>query len=232
MNLGRSSQIALWIIAISLVYSQVKGLRIIKLARPIENNQVSKNTQINSANNEDQLISMDFRKTIVKSKQQLNIKDLNNTASAKTVKDNRYKRRAYLIKNVEDRAKEVCTSNFLRESIDINIKNQLLLMNQMENMIPNQYILDWEPYTREDMKELITVENCLNKYLEKLLPYAEELEVDSFKDLLVKEPNFIIWYQYQFSWAPNWPDCPQFGYPACKEIEPEKWEAISKEKEF
>ncbi len=206
MNLEKSSVIALWVIAISLLSQQLNDLNTKKITGFL---------------NRESPLERGRSIAIYKNRNLSQLKD--------PIDKTRYKRRELLMQKVVARSQKICTPIFLEKSINTNIQNQLLLMRRMKNMVPSRFTLDWQAYTRGEMKGLITKENCLHEYLVTLLPYGHELEVDSFDDLLVKEKDFLRLYQSQFSWDPNWPDCPRYGYPACKKIEPEKWDSIARE---
>ena len=47
----------------------------------------------------------------------------------------------------------------------------------------------------------------------------------------MRDQKFKNSYYKIYSWNPNWPNCPRFGYPACKRIDPEKWKCITYKKD-
>ena len=130
-----------------------------------------------------------------------------------------------------ERAKAICTEKFIETAVKENLKNQKLLMKRMRNVVPNYIKFDWKPYKFQEMSKIIKKEDCLDKYKEIVLPYGQELEVETKLELLQKEPDFYQKFNSMYSWDPDWPNCHEFGYPGCKRISPEKWDSIATEED-
>ena len=130
-----------------------------------------------------------------------------------------------------ERANEICTEDFIKKAVVQNLENQKLLMKRMRLVVPNYIKFDWEPYTYKKMSKIIKKEDCLDKYKAIILPYGQELEVKVKSELLQREPEFYKKFYFMYSWDPGWPNCPQFGYPACKRISIEKWKNIAIEED-
>ena len=204
MNLNKSANLALWLIFLVLVTPHL-----------INNKYIRKISQI-------QTIPNKKLKEENRSKEQNEIKlDIE-----KSEKD-RYEFRNELAIFTIKRANDVCTEPFIRKAVMRNLENQKMLMKKMRAAVPNYIKFDWEPYTYIKMSEIIKKEDCLDKFKEIILPYGQELEVKSKSELLEREPEFYKKFYLMYSWDPDWPNCPEFGYPACKRISIEKWRSIA-----
>ncbi len=208
MNLNKSANLALWLIFLVLItpyFLNNKYIRKITQIQTIPNKQL-KDENISKEKNE---IKLDFENS----------------------QKYRYEFRNKLAIFTIERAKEICTEEFIAEAVKENLKNQKLLMKRMRNVVPNYIKFDWKPYKSEKMSETIKKEDCLEKYKEIVLPYGQELEVETKLELLQKEPDFYKKFNSMYSWDPDWPNCPEFGYPGCKRISPEKWKSIAIEED-
>tara|TARA_B100001057_G_scaffold79028_1_gene74190 strand:- start:120 stop:746 length:627 start_codon:yes stop_codon:yes gene_type:complete len=208
MNLNKSANLALWLIFLVLITPYF-----------LNNKFIRKNVQILNIPNKK---LKEENKSIEQNENKLNIEN--------SQKD-RYKFRNELAIFTIDRAKEICTEEFIAKAVTQNLVNQKLLMKRMRNVVPNYIKFDWKPYKYKKMSEIIKKENCLDKYKEIVLPYGEELEVKTKLELLQKEPDFYKKFNSMYSWDPDWPNCPEFGYPGCKRISPEKWKSIAIEED-
>ena len=208
MNLNKSANLALWLIFLVLITPYF-----------INNKFIRKNVQILNIPNK-------------KLKEENKSKEQNeNKLNIENSQKDRYKFRNELAIFTIDRAKEICTEEFIAKAVTQNLVNQKLLMKRMRNVVPNYIKFDWKPYKYKKMSEIIKKENCLDKYKEIVLPYGEELEVKTKLELLQKEPDFYKKFNSMYSWDPDWPNCPEFGYPGCKRISPEKWKSIAIEED-
>ena len=208
MNLNKSANLALWLIFLVLITPYF-----------LNNKFIRRNVQILNIPNKK---LKEENKSIEQNENKLNIEN--------SQKD-RYKFRNELAIFTIDRAKEICTEEFIAKAVTQNLENQKLLMKRMRNVVPNYIKFDWKPYKYKKMSEIIKKENCLDKYKEIVLPYGEELEVKNKLELLQKEPDFYKKFNSIYSWDPDWPNCPEFGYPGCKRISPEKWKSIAIEED-
>ena len=208
MNLNKSANLALWLIFLVLITPYF-----------LNNKFIRRNVQILNIPNKK---LKEENKSIEQNENKLNIEN--------SQKD-RYKFRNELAIFTIDRAKEICTEEFIAKAVTQNLVNQKLLMKRMRNVVPNYIKFDWKPYKYKKMSEIIKKENCLDKYKEIVLPYGEELEVKNKLELLQKEPDFYKKFNSMYSWDPDWPNCPEFGYPGCKRISPEKWKSIAIEED-
>ena len=208
MNLNKSANLALWLIFLVLITPYF-----------LNNKFIRRNVQILNIPNKK---LKEENKSIEQNENKLNIEN--------SQKD-RYKFRNELAIFTIDRAKEICTEEFIAKAVTQNLVNQKLLMKRMRNSVPNYIKFDWKPYKYKKMSEIIKKENCLDKYKEIVLPYGEELEIKTKLELLQKEPDFYKKFNSMYSWDPNWPNCPEFGYPGCKRISPEKWKSIAIEED-
>ena len=208
MNLNKSANLALWLIFLVLITPYF-----------LNNKFIRRNVQILNIPNKK---LKEENKSIEQNENKLNIEN--------SQKD-RYKFRNELAIFTIDRAKEICTEEFIAKAVTQNLVNQKLLMKRMRNVVPNYIKFDWKPYKYKKMSEIIKKENCLDKYKEIVLPYGEELEVKNKLELLQKEPDFYKKFNSIYSWDPDWPNCPEFGYPGCKRISPEKWKSIAIEED-
>ena len=208
MNLNKSANLALWLIFLVLITPYF-----------LNNKFIRRNVQILNISNKK---SKEENKSIEQNENKLNIEN--------SQKD-RYKFRNELAIFTIDRAKEICTEEFIAKAVTQNLVNQKLLMKRMRNVVPNYIKFDWKPYKYKKMSEIIKKENCLDKYKEIVLPYGEELEIKTKLELLQKEPDFYKKFNSMYSWDPDWPNCPEFGYPSCKRISPEKWKSIAIEED-
>ena len=208
MNLNKSANLALWLIFLVLITPYF-----------LNNKFIRRNVQILNIPNKK---LKEENKSIEQNENKLNIEN--------SQKD-RYKFRNELAIFTIDRAKEICTEEFIAKAVTQNLVNQKLLMKRMRNVVPNYIKFDWKPYKYKKMSEIIKKENCLDKYKEIVLPYGEELEVKTKLELLQKEPDFYKKFNSMYSWDPDWPNCPEFGYPGCKRISPEKWKSIAIEED-
>lgn len=208
MNLNKSANLALWLIFLVLITPYF-----------LNNKFIRRNVQILNISNKK---SKEENKSIEQNENKLNIEN--------SQKD-RYKFRNELAIFTIDRAKEICTEEFIAKAVTQNLVNQKLLMKRMRNVVPNYIKFDWKPYKYKKMSEIIKKENCLDKYKEIVLPYGEELEIKTKLELLQKEPDFYKKFNSMYSWDPDWPNCPEFGYPGCKRISPEKWKSIAIEED-
>jgi hypothetical protein len=208
MNFNKSANLALWLIFLVLITPYL-----------INNKYIRKISQIQTISNK-------------KSKEENSSKEQNEIKLdiEKSEKD-RYEFRNELAIFTIERAKEICTEKFIETAVTENLKNQKLLMKRMRNVVPNYIKFDWKPYKFEKMSEIIKKEDCLDKYKEIVLPYGQELEVETKLELLKKEPDFYQKFNSMYSWDPDWPNCPEFGYPGCKRISPEKWKSIAIEED-
>ena len=208
MNLNKSANLALWLIFLVLITPYF-----------LNNKFIRKNVQILNIPNK-------------KLKEENKSKEQNeNKLNIENSQKDRYKFRNELAIFTIDRAKEICTEEFIAKAVTQNLVNQKLLMKRMRNVVPNYIKFDWKPYKYKKMSEIIKKENCLDKYKEIVLPYGEELEVKTKLELLQKEPDFYKKFNSMYSWDPDWPNCPEFGYPGCKRISPEKWKSIAIEED-
>lgn len=208
MNLNKSANLALWLIFLVLITPYF-----------LNNKFIRRNVQILNIPNKK---LKEENKSIEQNENKLNIEN--------SQKD-RYKFRNELAIFTIDRAKEICTEEFIAKAVTQNLVNQKLLMKRMRNVVPNYIKFDWKPYKYKKMSEIIKKENCLDKYKEIVLPYGEELEIKTKLELLQKEPDFYKKFNSMYSWDPDWPNCPEFGYPGCKRISPEKWKSIAIEED-
>ena len=208
MNLNKSANLALWLIFLVLITPYF-----------LNNKFIRRNVQILNIPNKK---LKEENKSIEQNENKLNIEN--------SQKD-RYKFRNELAIFTIDRAKEICTEEFIAKAVTQNLVNQKLLMKRMRNVVPNYIKFEWQPYNYKKMSEIIKKENCLDKYKEIVLPYGEELEVKTKLELLQKEPDFYKKFNSMYSWDPDWPNCPEFGYPGCKRISPEKWKSIAIEED-
>ena len=208
MNLNKSANLALWLIFLVLITPYF-----------LNNKFIRRNVQILNIPNKK---LKEENKSIEQNEDKLNIEN--------SQKD-RYKFRNELAIFTIDRAKEICTEEFIAKAVTQNLVNQKLLMKRMRNVVPNYIKFDWKPYKYKKMSEIIKKENCLDKYKEIVLPYGEELEIKTKLELLQKEPDFYKKFNSMYSWDPDWPNCPEFGYPGCKRISPEKWKSIAIEED-
>ena len=208
MNLNKSANLALWLIFLVLITPYF-----------LNNKFNRRNVQILNIPNKK---LKEENKSIEQNENKLNIEN--------SQKD-RYKFRNELAIFTIDRAKEICTEEFIAKAVTQNLVNQKLLMKRMRNVVPNYIKFDWKPYKYKKMSEIIKKENCLDKYKEIVLPYGEELEIKNKLELLQKEPDFYKKFNSMYSWDPDWPNCPEFGYPGCKRISPEKWKSIAIEED-
>ena len=208
MNLNKSANLALWLIFLVLITPYF-----------LNNKFIRRNVQILNIPNK-------------KLKEENKSKEQNeNKLNIENSQKDRYKFRNELAIFTIDRAKEICTEEFIAKAVTQNLVNQKLLMKRMRNVVPNYIKFDWKPYKYKKMSEIIKKENCLDKYKEIVLPYGEELEVKNKLELLQKEPDFYKKFNSIYSWDPDWPNCPEFGYPGCKRISPEKWKSIAIEED-
>ena len=208
MNLNKSANLALWLIFLVLITPYF-----------LNNKFIRKNVQILNIPNK-------------KLKEENKSKEQNeNKLNIENSQKDRYKFRNELAIFTIDRAKEICTEEFIAKAVTQNLVNQKLLMKRMRNVVPNYIKFDWKPYKYKKMSEIIKKENCLDKYKEIVLPYGEELEIKTKLELLQKEPDFYKKFNSMYSWDPDWPNCPEFGYPGCKRISPEKWKSIAIEED-
>ena len=208
MNLNKSANLALWLIFLVLITPYF-----------LNNKFIRKNVQILNIPNK-------------KLKEENKSKEQNeNKLNIENSQKDRYKFRNELAIFTIDRAKEICTEEFIAKAVTQNLVNQKLLMKRMRNVVPNYIKFDWKPYKYKKMSEIIKKENCLDKYKEIVLPYGEELEIKTELELLQKEPDFYKKFNSMYSWDPDWPNCPEFGYPGCKRISPEKWKSIAIEED-
>ena len=208
MNLNKSANLALWLIFLVLITPYF-----------LNNKFIRRNVQILNIPNKK---LKEENKSIEQNENKLNIEN--------SQKD-RYKFRNELAIFTINRAKEICTEEFIAKAVTQNLVNQKLLMKRMRNVVPNYIKFDWKPYKYKKMSEIIKKENCLDKYKEIVLPYGEELEIKNKLELLQKEPDFYKKFNSMYSWDPDWPNCPEFGYPGCKRISPEKWKSIAIEED-
>ena len=208
MNLNKSANLALWLIFLVLITPYF-----------LNNKFIRKNVQTLNIPNK-------------KLKEENKSKEQNeNKLNIQNSQKDRYKFRNELAIFTIDRAKEICTEEFIAKAVTQNLVNQKLLMKRMRNVVPNYIKFDWKPYKYKKMSEIIKKENCLDKYKEIVLPYGEELEIKTKSELLQKEPEFYKKFNSMYSWDPDWPNCPEFGYPGCKRISPEKWKSIAIEED-
>ena len=208
MNLNKSANLALWLIFLVLITPYF-----------LNNKFIRKNVQILNIPNK-------------KLKEENKSKEQNeNKLNIENSQKDRYKFRNELAIFTIDRAKEICTEEFIAKAVTQNLVNQKLLMKRMRNVVPNYIKFDWKPYKYKKMSEIIKKENCLDKYKEIVLPYGKELEIKTKLELLQKEPDFYKKFNSMYSWDPDWPNCPEFGYPGCKRISPEKWKSIAIEED-
>ena len=208
MNLNKSANLALWLIFLVLITPYF-----------LNNKFIRKNVQILNIPNK-------------KLKEENKSKEQNeNKLNIQNSQKDRYKFRNELAIFTINRAKEICTEEFIAKAVTQNLVNQKLLMKRMRNVVPNYIKFDWKPYKYKKMSEIIKKENCLDKYKEIVLPYGEELEIKTKSELLQKEPEFYKKFNSMYSWDPDWPNCPEFGYPGCKRISPEKWKSIAIEED-
>ena len=208
MNLNKSANLALWLIFLVLITPYF-----------LNNKFIRRNVQILNIPNK-------------KLKEENKSKEQNeNKLNIENSQKDRYKFRNELAIFTIDRAKEICTEEFIAKAVTQNLVNQKLLMKRMRNVVPNYIKFDWKPYKYKKMSEIIKKENCLDKYKEIVLPYGEELEIKTKLELLQKEPDFYKKFNSMYSWDPDWPNCPKFGYPGCKRISPEKWKSIAIEED-
>ena len=208
MNLNKSANLALWLIFLVLITPYF-----------LNNKFIRKNVQILNIPNK-------------KLKEENKSKEQNeNKLNIENSQKDRYKFRNELAIFTIDRAKEICTEEFIAKAVTQNLVNQKLLMKRMRNVVPNYIKFDWKPYKYKKMSEIIKKENCLDKYKEIVLPYGEEIEIKTKLELLQKEPDFYKKFNSMYSWDPDWPNCPEFGYPGCKRISPEKWKSIAIEED-
>ena len=208
MNLNKSANLALWLIFLVLITPYF-----------LNNKFIRRNVQVLNIPNKK---LKEENKSIEQNENKLNIEN--------SQKD-KYKFRNELAIFTIDRAKEICTEEFIAKAVTQNLVNQKLLMKRMRNVVPNYIKFDWKPYKYKKMSEIIKKENCLDKYKEIVLPYGEELEIKTELELLQKEPDFYKKFNSMYSWDPDWPNCPEFGYPGCKRISPEKWKSIAIEED-
>ena len=131
MNLNKSANLALWLIFLVLIAPYL-----------INNRYIRKISQIQIIPN--------------KSKEEKRSKDQNEIKLdiEKSEKD-RYEFRNELAIFTIERAKAICTENFIETAITENLKNQKLLMKRMRNVVPNYIKFDWKPYKFEKMSEII-----------------------------------------------------------------------------
>ena len=207
MKFSKSSNLALWLIFLVLI------------APYIFNNNFKRNFSIQNKSN----------KELKKDKK---LQEQNELVSIKeSPQKNRYEFRNELAIFTIERAKDVCTNQFIKKAVIENLDNQKLRMKMMRAAVPNYIKFDWEPYTYKKMSGIVKKEDCLDKYKEMILPYGQELEVKSKSELLQGEPEFFKKFYTMYSWDPDWPNCYEFGYPACKRISIEKWKSIAIEED-
>ena len=207
MNFNKSANLALWLILFVLITPYF-----------INNNFIRKNVQYQNFTNK-------------KLKEKNKSKEENDKLIIGRPKKDRYEFRNELAIFIIERAQGICTEEFIEKAVTQNLKNQKLLMKKMRNVVPNYIKFDWKPYTYKEMSEVITEEDCLDKYKEMVLPYGQELEVANKFELLQKEPEFYKKFYLIYAWDPTWPNCPEYGYPGCKRISPEKWKSIAIEED-
>ena len=204
MNLNKSANLALWLIFLMLVVSY------------IFNNNLKRNFFLIQNKSSEEL------------KEDKKFKEQSESISIKeNSQKDRYEFRNELAIFTIERANDVCTEAFIRKAVMQNLENQKMLMKKMRAAVPNYIKFDWEPYTYIKMSEIIKKEDCLDKFKEIILPYGQELEIKSKSELLEREPEFYKKFYLMYSWDPDWPNCPEFGYPACKRISIEKWRSIA-----
>ena len=208
MNLNKSANLALWLIFLVLITPYFLNNKYIREIFQIHTIP-SKKLKEGNRSKEQNKIKLDFENS----------------------QKNRYEFRNELAIFTTKRSKEICTEEFIAKAVKQNLKNQKLLMKRMRNVVPNYIKFDWKPYKSEKMSEIIKKEDCLDKYKEIVLPYGQELEVQTKLELLQKEPEFYKKFYSMYSWDPDWPNCPEFGYPGCKRISPEKWKSIAIEED-
>ena len=207
MNFSKSSNLALWLIFLVLV------------APYIFNINFKSNFSIQNKSSKE----LKKDKKLQEQNESISIKE--------SPQKNRYEFRNELAIFTIERAKDVCTNQFIKKAVTQNLDNQKLRMKRMRAAVPNYIKFDWEPYTYKKMSGIVKKEDCLNKYKEIILPYGQELEVKSKSELLQGEPEFFKKFYTMYSWDPDWPNCYEFGYPACKRISNEKWKSIAIEED-
>ena len=204
MNFNKSANLALWLIFLMLVASYIL------------NNNFKRNFFLIQNKSSEEL------------KEEKKFKEQSESISIKAnSQKDRYEFRNELAIFTIKRANDVCTEPFIRKAVMRNLENQKMLMKKMRAAVPNYIKFDWEPYTYIKMSEIIKKEDCLDKFKEIILPYGQELEIKSKSELLEREPEFYKKFYLMYSWDPDWPNCPKFGYPACKRISIEKWRSIA-----
>ena len=208
MNFNKSANLALWLIFLVLVAPYFLNNNFIRKFSPIQNKANKELKQDKKSQEQNELIS-------IEEKPQKNRFEFRNDLAIFTI----------------ERANDVCTEDFIKNAVAQNLENQKLLMKRMRNVVPNYIKFDWKPYTYKKMSEIIKKEDCIDKYKEIILPYGQELEVKSTSELIQREPEFYKKFYFIYSWDPDWPNCPEFGYPACKRISIEKWKAIAIEED-
>ena len=208
MNLNKSANLALWLIFLVLITPYLLNNKYIRKISQIQTIPKKKSKEENRSKKHNEI--------------KLDIENL---------QKDRYEFRNELAIFTIKRAKEICTEEFIAKAVTENLKNQKLLMKRMRNVVPNYIKFDWKPYKYEKMSRIIKKENCLDKYKEIVLPYGQELEVETKLELLQKEPDFYQKFNSMYSWDPDWPNCSEFGYPGCKRISPEKWKSIAIEED-
>ena len=207
MNFSKSSNLVLWLIFLVLVAPYIFNDNF-KSNFAIQNKSNKELKKDNKLQEQNELIS-------IKESPQKNRYEFRNELAIFTIK----------------RAKDVCTNQFIKKAVIQNLDNQKLRMKRMRAAVPNYIKFDWEPYTYKKMSGIVKKEDCLDKYKEIVLPYGQELEVETKLELLQKEPEFYQKFNSMYSWDPDWPNCPEFGYPGCKRISPEKWKSIAIEED-
>ena len=208
MNFNKSANLALWLIFLVLVAPYFLNNNFIRKFSPIQNKANKELKQDKKSQEQNELISIE-----------------------ENPQKNRFEFRNDLAIFTIERANDVCTEDFIKKAVAQNLENQKLLMKRMRNVVPNYIKFDWKPYTYKKMSEIIKKEDCIDKYKEIILPYGQELEVKSKSELIQREPEFYKKFYFIYSWDPDWPNCPEFGYPACKRISIEKWKTIAIEED-
>ena len=204
MNFNKSANLALWLIFLLLLIPYVFNNRF------IPNFLIIKNLSEKKLKEE--------TKSFENSENNIELEDLQKERFI-------FRHELYIFTSI--RAKKICTSEFVNHAVLKNLENQKILMKKMKDVVPNYIKFDWKPYSFQKMSSIIRQSDCIDKYKEIILPYAQELEVKSKLELLKKEPYFYKTFFSMFSWDPDWPNCPEFGYPACKKISYEKWKSIA-----
>ena len=151
MKFSKSSNLALWLIFLVLI------------APYIFNNNFKRNFSIQNKSNQEL-------------KKGNKLQEQNELVSIKeSPQKNRYEFRNELAIFTIERAKDVCTNQFIKKAVTENLDNQKLRMKRMRAAVPNYIKFDWEPYTYKKMSGIVKKEDCLDKYKEMILPYGQEL---------------------------------------------------------